>query len=43
MLVSRNALQSWPTLKGANNANYFATRDARNAYFDSTTAVVLSK
>ena len=40
MLVSRNALQSWPTLKGANNVNYFATRDARNAYFDSTTAVV---
>lgn len=33
MLVSRNALQSWPTLAGENNPFYFSSRVARNEYF----------
>lgn len=39
MLVSRNALQSWPNLKGENNPYYFATRQARDQYFITTAAV----
>ena len=33
MQVSRNALQSYPTLAGDPNPYYFATRNERNAYF----------
>lgn len=36
MLVSRNALQSWPNLKGENNPYYFTTRTARDQYFTTT-------
>lgn len=35
MQVSRYTLQSWPTLEGENNPNYFANRTARNEYFIS--------
>ena len=38
MLVSRNALQSYPTLSGENNDNYFSTRAQRDAYFANITA-----
>ena len=37
MLVSRNALQSWPNLQGENNPYYFITRVARDQYFSGTT------
>ena len=35
MLVSRNALQSYTELQGANNPNFFENRQARNAYYSN--------
>lgn len=40
MLVSRYALQSYPTLQGSGNSNYFRTRTDRDNYFAGQTLAV---
>ena len=39
MQVSRNALQSYPSLAGDPNAYYFTNRDERNAYFGNVGSI----
>ena len=39
MLVSRNSLQSYPQLQGADNPNFFTTRTERNNYYSLDTLV----
>lgn len=39
MLVSRNALQSYPSLAGPNNPLYFSDRNSRNAYFNNISSI----
>ena len=40
MLVSRNALQSYPSLRGENCPNYFRDRSERDRYFENATASI---
>ena len=43
MLVSRNALQSYPQLAGQNNEYYFSTRTERNAKFSDAASITVGQ